>query len=63
MILWKNKNFQKNPKFIMDIMWKILNYVQNLTIKAENLSDAQDVPKKQITENILVSSRILAFIE
>ena len=39
----------------------MLVYVENLTIKAEDLFDVQD--KKQITENTVVSHRVLAFIE
>ena len=39
----------------------MLDYVENSTIKAEDLSDVQDVRNKQITENTLVSPRILAF--
>ena len=46
----------------MDIMWKMLDYVEKSTI-TKDLSDVQDVPKKQTTDNTLVSPRILAFIE
>ena len=62
----KTKTFKKIPSSSSTLCVKRLDYMENSAIKvikAEDLSDVQDVPKKQIRENTLVSPRILAFID
>ena len=52
------------PSSLWTLCQKMLDYVENSTIKIEDLSiDSiqQDVLKKQITKNTLVSPRILAY--